>query len=161
MWPFDTVLFTEGVLPFVLIFVLVFAILQKTKLLGEGKKQIDSLVAMVIGLITVGFTYQTGLIVNFVSWLGIGLAVLLIFFILYGFVAADGKKGLEIENWMKWTFLGLISLFVAGVVLYTTGLWDKVLSGLGGNNEWATGIIMIVIIGVVVAVVLSGKKNDD
>ncbi len=160
MWPFDSVLFTEGILPFVLIFVLVFAVLQKTKLLGEGKKQIDSLIALVIGLITIGFTYQTGLIVQVVAWLGIGLATLLVFFLLYGFVSSDNKEGLKIENWMKWTFLGLIAVFVIGVVLHTTGLWSRFFGGWSRNSEWKTGIIFLVVIGAVMAVVLGGKKSE-
>jgi hypothetical protein len=39
--------FMDYVLPFVLVFTLVFALLQKTKILGDGKKQIDSLVALI------------------------------------------------------------------------------------------------------------------
>lgn len=161
MWPFNSVLFREGALPFVLVFVLVFAVLQKTKLLGEGKKQIDSLVALVIGLITISFTYQTGLIVHVVAWLGIGLVTLLVFFLLYGFVSSDNKDGLKIEDWMKWTFLGLIALFVIGIVLYTTGLWGRFFGGWSMNNEWATGLTFIVVVGAVLAVVLGEKKKDD
>ena len=36
--------FLEIIWPFVLVFTLIFAILQKTQLLGEGKKQIDAMI---------------------------------------------------------------------------------------------------------------------
>ena len=45
--------FVEVILPFVLVFTLVFAVLQKTEILGKGKRQIDVLVALAIGLITI------------------------------------------------------------------------------------------------------------
>ena len=49
-------LFVEVILPFLLVFAVVFAILQKTKILGEGKKQIDAIVSLVIGLIVIAFS---------------------------------------------------------------------------------------------------------
>ena len=39
-------LFTRFAWPFLLVFFIVFAILEKTKLLGEGKKQVNALVAL-------------------------------------------------------------------------------------------------------------------
>ena len=41
--------FAVGIIyPFLLVFVLIFAVLQKSKILGEDKKQIDSLIALSI-----------------------------------------------------------------------------------------------------------------
>ena len=45
---FDNPFFTEMLLPFLLVFVVVFAILQKTKILGEEKAQIDAIVALLL-----------------------------------------------------------------------------------------------------------------
>ena len=42
---------TSFVYPFLLIFFIVFAILEKTKIFGEEKKQVNAFVAFVIGLI--------------------------------------------------------------------------------------------------------------
>src|SRR3989344_989954 len=46
--------FAQTILLFVLVFVVVFAVLQKSKILGDGKKQIDALVALAIALLFVG-----------------------------------------------------------------------------------------------------------
>jgi len=44
---------TDVLLPFLLIFVVMFAILQKTKILGEDKKRFNMVIALVIGLMVV------------------------------------------------------------------------------------------------------------
>ena len=43
----------DSLLPFMLIFVMVFAVLQKTKIIGEGKRQFNTIVAVVMGLMVV------------------------------------------------------------------------------------------------------------
>ena len=62
-------IFMEVLLPFILVFTVVFAVLQKTKVLGEAKSQVDALVALSVGLITVAFGYATGIIVNLIPFL--------------------------------------------------------------------------------------------
>ena len=44
---------TNFVYPFLIVFFIVFAVLEKTKLFGEEKKQLNALTAFVIGLIFV------------------------------------------------------------------------------------------------------------
>lgn len=43
----------DALLPFLLIFVIVYAILQKTRILGEGKKNLNVIVAIVVALFVV------------------------------------------------------------------------------------------------------------
>ena len=100
---FDNPFFTEMLLPFLLIFVVVFAILQKSKILGEGKAQIDALVALAIGLILIGVPGPRDIIVGIMPWMAVGVAVILTFLILYGFVAGD-LSGAKTPVWMKIVF---------------------------------------------------------
>ena len=65
---FTNPLFVETILPFLLVFTLVFAILEKTKILGDGKRQIDAIVALVIGLIFVAFGYETNIVVRMITY---------------------------------------------------------------------------------------------
>ena len=44
---------TDVMLPFLLIFTLVFAIMQKTKILGEDKKNFNVIIALVMALLVV------------------------------------------------------------------------------------------------------------
>lgn len=87
--------FVEGVLPFLLVFVLVYAVLQKTKILGEDKKQINAIISLVIGLIAVSFSSYVGVIVNLIPVLAVGLVIILVFLLLWGIVFVGGKKVLK------------------------------------------------------------------
>lgn len=43
----------DSLLPFILIFTIIFAVLQKTKIIGEGKKQFNTVVALILSLMVV------------------------------------------------------------------------------------------------------------
>ena len=158
---FDNPFFTEMLLPFLLVFVVVFAILQKSKILGDGKAQIDALVALVIGLILIGVPQPREIIVGIMPWLAVGVAVILVFMILYGFVAGDLSGS---SKWMKITFGILAGLFTAGVVLYVTGLW-RIIGGWLSRGEsssiWMNVLMVALIIGAMAVAVFSGKKGGN
>jgi peptidoglycan/LPS O-acetylase OafA/YrhL len=161
MWPFDTVLFAEGILPFLLVFVLVFAVLQKTKVLGEGKNQIDALIALAVGLILIAVPVARDFIVNIMPWLAVGLVVILIFLMLSGFVGSDNKEGLKLGKGVKNTFLGLAALFVVALVVYFSGLWDLLFDGGADYGSWLPSVVMLVIIVAAVVVAIGGKKGKS
>ncbi len=156
---FDNPFFTEMLLPFLLVFVVVFAILQKSKILGGGKAQIDALVALVIGLILIGVPQPREIIVGIMPWLAVGVAVILVFLILYGFVAGDLSNA---PDWMKIVFGILAGVFTLGVVLYITGLWGIIggwLSGGKSSNVWMNVLMIVLVIGAMAVAVFSGKKG--
>ena len=157
---FSNPFFTEMLLPFLLVFVLVFAILQKSKILGEGKAQIDSLVAMVVGLLLIGVKQPREIIVGIMPWMAVGIAVILTFLILYGFVAGDLTKA---PDWMKATFGILAGLFTLGVVVYVTGLHNIVAEWFtgGSTGQWSNVVMILLVIGAMVVAVFSGKKKKD
>jgi len=75
---FATELFTKGVLPFLLVFVLVFAILQKSKIFGEGKKQIDALIALALALIVISAGSVLQFLNDIIPFMAIALIILLV-----------------------------------------------------------------------------------
>lgn len=153
--------FTEMLLPFLLVFVVVFAILQKSKILGDGKAQIDSIVALVIGLITIGYAYQTGIIVDLMGWLAVGVAVILVFLIMYGFIHGDLSKT---PDWMKITFGILAGLFTIGVVVYVTGFWNVVsgwFEGAADKGLVMNFIMIVLVVGAVITAVVTSKKGGS
>lgn len=154
--------FSESVLPFLLVFVVVFAILQKSQILGKDKRQIDALVALVIGLLVIGLPTPREFIVAFMPWLAVGIAVMLVFFILYGFVAGDLTS---MPNPLKYTFGALAGIFVIGVLLYVTGFGTTIVgwfdSGTFDSDFWLTAMIVVLVIGALVWAVLGGGKGGD
>jgi len=157
---FATPLFKEFILPFLLVFVIVFAILQKSKLLGDGKAQMDSLVALAIALLLIITPVPRNFIVDFTPWVAVGIAVILVFLLLYGFIAEESWKG---EKWIKIVFGILAGLFVIVLVIYFSGVWNTdILKSIFSMDEssglWAN-ILLLLIIGGAMAIALStGKK---
>ena len=86
-----TGIFQDLILPFILIFVLIFAILQKTKLLGDGVQQINAVIAFVIAGIFVAFSAYVVWLKSFAIFLAIALFILFVFMLIYGFTYADDK----------------------------------------------------------------------
>ena len=69
----------QTVFVFVLLFALIFGILQKSKLLGDGSKQVNALVSLAISLLVVSVGYALDLITKLIPILAIGLVIILIF----------------------------------------------------------------------------------
>jgi len=160
---FSNPFFTEMLLPFLLVFVVTFAILQKSKILGEGKSQIDAIVALVIGLILIGVPQPRDIIVGIMPWMAVGVAVILVFIIMYGFVAGDLSKA---PKWMKVTFGILAGVFTIAVVLYISGLGRIIMnwfSEAGNGSIWMNVLMVLVLIAVFFIAVYGGdrKKKDS
>ena len=160
---FISPLFLEYILPFILVFTLIFAILQKTQLLGEGKKQIDSLIGLVVALILIAFSFSRDLVVQLMPFLAVSVVILLVFMLLYGFIM--GKKGdiFGEKNWIKWVLVVFSALALITVILMITGWWGNVYSFFfereASSQIWVNVLLLAVLIGAVVAV-LSGKDKE-
>jgi hypothetical protein len=151
--------FTKYILPFLLVFTLVFALLEKSKLLGDGKKQINAVVALIVGLIAIGFAYSTHIINNMIGFLSVFGIIFFIFLLLYAFFAST-KDGLSIHKGIiiAGGVVALIGVLVAS--LYFSGAWNW-LTGNVFNQSWAgslwTNILFIAVIIGAMILVLVGK----
>lgn len=150
----------EIALPFLLVFVLVFAILQKSEILGKEKKQVDAIVALVVGLLVVAVGSATNIIVGLMPILAVGLVVLLVFFLLWGFAF---RSALDVPNSIKWTIGVAAAVAVIIGTLYLTGSWDYLKSMVGGGaSSIVTNIVFIVLIVIAVVVVVGlGAKPEN
>mgnify|MGYP001606877045 CR=1 FL=1 len=149
---------TKFILPFLLVFFIVFAVLQKTKLLGDGKKQLDALVSFVIGLIFVGAVFPKLVVGNLILFMTVSLVIVFVILILWGF-ATGGEAKIESKG-MKW--LAGIILFVAVViaVLWATGYAQEVsdlLFSQNWSNTFWTSVSFIVVIAIALAMILKGS----
>lgn len=157
---FDNPFFTEMLLPFLLVFVVMFAILQKSKILGEGRAQMDAIVALVLGLILIGVPAPRDFIVGILPWLAVGVAVILVFLILYGFVAGDLSRMGEIK-WIKILMAILAGVFTIGIVLYVSGLGNKIVDWFGASSDiWMNVLMIALVVGVVLVALFGGKKGE-
>lgn len=153
---------TTMLLPFLLVFVVVFAILEKSKVLGDKKHQINAIVSLVIGLTLILVPGPREIIVTLLPWLAVGVAVLLVFFILYGFIYGDLSGG-GLSRGVKITLGILVGLFVIGVVSTVVGFNSVVsdwFSTLGGEVFLNIFLVLLVIGGIIWAIA-STKSSDD
>jgi hypothetical protein len=154
-------LFRDIILPFIFIFVLMFAILQKSNILGKNK-QTDALISFVIALIVVGFIEPVIIITNLILFLTIAITIILVFMLLYGFASTKGE--FEPPLWVKWMFGILIVVSLTIAVLWATGTFRAVYDyiyfsgGLGGVI--LSNVIFIAVIAIALAIILKSAKSS-
>lgn len=147
---------TQLVLPFLLVFTLIFAILDKTKIFGEDKRQINAILSFVIALIFVSFSFAVGITVNLMGVMAVIAVILLVFIILYSFASGGEFKG---EKWMKIIFGILIGIALIVTVLVSTGYWDNIINLITTGNNLLANIVFIAVIIAAFAVVLTGGRR--
>lgn len=157
-------IFTRFGLPFLLVFFIVFAILEKTKLLGEKKPQINAVVAFVIGLVFVGVAYPTTVVNNMILFLTVAIIVVFIVLLLWSFLGGGEVKIPEGKGFRIILFIILL-IIVLVALIWATG-WSENVSAFFSGQNWTGNnllwgnILFIIIIAVALAVVLGKKKSD-
>ncbi len=142
------------VLPFLMIFALVYGILAKTKILGDNKG-VNATIALAFGLLALQFDYVSGFYASIFPYAGMGLAVLLVALILLGLVTGEGK-GMAV-NWI-WLGIGVvIFIFVLFGALGDT-YW---LGGVGYNLADAAPALLaiLIILGLMGLIIWGGGKS--
>lgn len=149
---------TDFVYPFLLMFFIVFAILEKTKLLGGEKKQLNAMVAFVIGLIFVSAVYPKVVVGDLILFLTISIVVVFVFLLLWGFVWGEEVK--FNKEPLKYAAGGFMFLAVAVALLSILGLWGGIYDFLVdkiSKEFWTNAIFILVIVGALAAVLKTTK----
>jgi multisubunit Na+/H+ antiporter MnhB subunit len=150
------------ILPFLLVFFIVFAILEKTKIFGEGKKQLNSLISFVIGLIFVSVLYPTEIVSNLVLFLTVALVAIFVLLLIWGFIFGDVKEGFKPEKWMKIVLALVVGVAFIVALLWATGfndkLWEFVFQQTWSTAFW-TNLSFIIVIAIALALILSKKSS--
>jgi len=150
-------IFTDYILPFLLTFTLIFAILEKSKILGENKHQINAIIGFVLGAIVISFANVVDIIREMVIFMVLALIILFVFMIIYGFAAAKEKDLLEL--WMKRAIAIVAIIAVVIAILVITGYWDEALNFFKGDI--GLNLIFGAIVIAAVAAVLFGAKGGE
>ncbi len=165
----------DVVLPFLLVFTIVFAILEKTKILGvedgKPKKNLDSMVAFVIGLLVVA----TNKIVNALNAALPNVVLLIVvsvsFLLLIGMFWKSDEMDFMTKH--KTLYQGFVIFFLIAVILIFSGsiekeggvswlsyFYDYVMKNWGGSVV-SSFIMLLVIIFAVYFVASGGKKTES
>lgn len=149
------------ILPFVLVFALVFAVLEKSEILGKGKHQINAIISLVIGLIVVSFGYAVDIITGMIPFLAVALVIILVFLVLVGALYKEGE--FKLHDNVRWAMVGIIAISVVIAALYFTGAWDYLYGLVNSNGEGSnivTNVVFVAIIIAVIGAVLWGSRNS-
>lgn len=161
--------FFDIVLPFLLVFTIVFAILEKTAVFGYDdeekkipKKNVNAMVAFVIGFMVVAATQVVDVIKQALPQVVIILILLVAFLMLVGSLLQPG--GLDMAKHKGWKGFFMVVILIALVLIFLNALgwldqaWTWV-SGNWGGPVFGTIIIFLVIILAVLWVSYGGKKG--
>lgn len=162
-------IFTAFLLPFLLIFFIGFAILQKTKVLSDNG-QLNAFISLVIGFIFVAAFNYSSVVNNLVLFLSIGLVIIFVTMLLWGFISG-GEGSLFSKPGGLRTIL-MIALFIAVIIGVIWSFGIPLTGGQGSvtdllfNQVWSqpfwTNLIFVILIGIALALVIGmgrgGKK---
>jgi len=159
--------FFDVVLPFLLIFTLVFAILEKTKVLGvtkdgKPKANINSMISFVIALFFIAIPQVVVAVQESLPYVGILLVVIVAYLLMVGSYAS-GDKEFNFENMKYWKALMSILVGVGGIVIFLNsfGWLDTVLDYIVENWQ-ATFIPSLVFVAIMIGAVywIVSSKGD-
>jgi len=156
-------IFTQFILPFLLIFAIIFAILEKTNLLGDGKHQVNAIVAFVIGIIFVSAAYPKEVVGNLILFLTVALIVVFVTLLLWGFVSGGDMKGDILQNkGLKITIIVVLVIVMIIAVLWASGIQGGVFDLLfrqSWSSAFWTNVAFVAVIAGALALMLrsSGK----
>ena len=160
---FANEIFTKFAFPFLLIFFIFFAILERTKILGDDKRQLDALVSFVIALIFVSAVYPKLVVTNLILFLTVAIIVVFVVLLLWGFVFGTIKEGFKPDNWMKWVLGVLITIAIVIAVFWATGIqveaFDFLFRQSWSNTLW-TNVVFILVIAAALTLILKSVKDN-
>ena len=154
-------IFTKFLFPFLLVFFIVFAILDRTKLFGAEKKQLNALTAFVIGLIFVTAIYPVLVVGNLILFLTVALVAIFVILLIWGFIFGD-EKGFSLNNKLKWILAIAAGIAFIAALLWATGWYSDVsnfFSNSGLNQTIITNVTFVVVIAVALALVIGKSKK--
>lgn len=148
--------FFSYVLPFLLIFALVFGILIQLRLFRDNKT-INAIIALAVGLMALQFSFVPRFFSEIFPRLGIGLVVILIIIILTGLFANPEDK------WQMYLMWGVGAIVVVIILVQTAGVtgWYSFFPWLGYNWPMALGVIAFVVILAVIVASARPKSTTD
>ncbi len=146
---------TDALLPFLLIFTILFAMLQKTKILGAGKKNFNVMISLILAALVViphiTRTYPTQydiveILNNALPNISIVIVAVVLALLLIGLFGGEAK-------WMGGSLSGIIAIVAFGLIIYifggAAGWWKNI-----GFRWWHQDTITLVVVILVFAIVI-------
>ena len=159
---------TDVILPFLLIFIIYFAILEKSKVLGNDKKNLNIGVSLVIGLTVIiphimGYYPPGSDVVDIMNKalpsVSIVVVAIIMLLVLLGIFGGDANMmGIKMGNWVAVIALVIIIWIFGGAAGWwgqRAGMWNRFF-----GSDIVAIIIILLVFGLIIAFV-TGEGDDD
>lgn len=144
--------FFSYLLPFLLIFALIFGILTKTNIFKDNKV-VNGIIALAVSLMALQFDFVPAFFSQIFPRLGVGLAIILGIMIIVGLFADERSPAVNyVLMGIAVIIVGVVIIQSAGAVGWQSGEW------WGDNWQMVVGAIFLIII---VAVVIGSAGPKD
>lgn len=162
--------FFDVILPFLLVFTIIFGILEKTRIFGEEKigdksypkKNLNSMVAFVIAFFVLAAKQVVTSLQLSLPYVALVLVILLSFMMLAGSFMGDKTFSFENSKWV--VFLTLVS-FIAVLLIFLNsfGWFHPIVAFFGANPSTVLipTLLVGVVIGTIIYVVGSGPAKES
>ncbi|MCX6749596.1 MAG: hypothetical protein NTW17_02530 [Candidatus Pacearchaeota archaeon] len=151
---------TKFALPFLLIFFILFGVLEKTEIFGKGKAKLNALIAFVVGLIFVGAVFPKLVVENLTLFLTIAIVVVFIALLLWGFIVGETPK---VPGKLQGLVAGVVIIAVIIALLWAMGVegtfFDLLFRQSWSSDFWTNAAFIVVII-IALTLVVKGSKSS-
>jgi hypothetical protein len=149
--------FFSYILPFLLIFALVFGIMSRMNLFKENRA-VTAIIALAVGLMSLQFDTVPRFFSTIFPNFGIAISIILVLLIVIG-LFVDPKK-----PWLMYVLLAISAIIVI-VVLVNTSTQLGIPAGEWFAQNWTTVLTVLIIGGVIIGFIAtainSGKNRTD
>ncbi len=161
----------EIILPFLLVFTIVFAIFERTRVFGteevEGvkysKKNLDAMVAFVTAFLVVASSQLVAIINESLSKIVLIMLMLISFLVLIGTFFSEKEEVILEKGWrtffMVIIFIGVVLVFMSSVKTAEGNSWLSYLIEYLRGNFGSTGFSALILIIVIIVVMLYVTKD--
>lgn len=152
LYQLESLGFFSYVLPFLIIFALVFGVLSRMNLFGvQNNKKIYAIISLAVSLLALQFGVVSQFFSDIFPRLGIWLAVILVMFIIMGFFNPTKQWSTGLMILLGIVILGIILYQTFGLSWYSFGYWLP--------YNWGV-IVVIVIIIVAIGLIISSTPQS-
>ena len=167
---FDNIGVFDVVLPFLLVFTIVFALLERTKVFGveeiEGKKytkkNLNSVAAFVIAFLVVASSRLVEIITTVSSNFVVLLFAIVLFLLLVGSFFQEKPEGVFLEGGWKTLFMVIVFIVLIFIFLDALDLLEGTFGFLSGTNrgEVVGSVFLLVLIVFFMVYVTQDRKVE-
>ncbi|MFH1425134.1 MAG: hypothetical protein ABIG28_00175 [archaeon] len=146
----------EFILPFLLIFAVVYGVLSWMNIFGENKG-VHIIISLVIGMLAIRLPFFSAFLSEMAPRLGVGLSIILGVLILVGMFTPKNKRGT-----IAWILFAIGAVIFIIILVQTSNVMSYWGYGTGFFSEQLIGwiVMLAILIGVIVAVAVGNSSGS-